>query len=146
MYKDGWMGEKEVNSIFRLPRLPKEVMLQLSDELSQVELPCLVGEHLIDQFWEDLRSQRYDDNSSNGSTVNTPANSKQSSTVIQPDSSRQSDIHETSAEDQEEESEDDNEMYQSFNRTINQSDNSETSSPEHSFNLDGIAQDLITNI
>ena len=37
-------------------------------------------------------------------------------------------------------------MYQSFNRTINQSDNSEISSPEHSVHLDGIAQDLITNI
>ncbi len=33
-------------------------------------------------------------------------------------------------------------MYQSFNRTINQSDNSEISSPEHSVHLDGIAQDL----
>ena len=91
-------------------------MLQPSD--GNASPGRVAEEHLMDEFCEDLtnlRSQRHDDNSSNGSTVNTPANSKQSSTVIQPDSSRQSDIHETSAEVQEEESEDDNEMYQSFN-------------------------------
>ena len=37
-------------------------------------------------------------------------------------------------------------MYLSFNRSINQSDNSEISSPEHNFNLNGIAKDEITNI
>ena len=37
-------------------------------------------------------------------------------------------------------------MYQSFNRSINQSDNSEISSPEHNFNLNGIAKDEITNM
>ena len=52
-------------------------MLQPSDGNA---LPGRVAEeHLMDAFCEDLanlRSQRHDNNSSNGSTVNTPANSK----------------------------------------------------------------------
>ena len=31
------IGEKEVNLIFRLTRLPRQVMLQLTDELSLVQ-------------------------------------------------------------------------------------------------------------
>ena len=55
------MGEKDVNPMFQLPR---EVMLQMKDELSAVELPCLVEDQLIDEFYDDLvdqRGQRHDD-------------------------------------------------------------------------------------
>ena len=58
------MGEKDIN--------PKEVMLQLEDELSLVELPCLVNEEVIEKFCKDLvyqRGQRNDDNSSENSTA-----------------------------------------------------------------------------
>ena len=64
-----------VNPIFRLP---KEVLLQLANELSLVEVPCLVKEDLIDEFCEDLIDQRvqsHDDNSSDGSAVIKPASS-----------------------------------------------------------------------
>lgn len=96
-----------MDPIFRLPRLPKEVMLQLSNMLLLVELPCLVEDRLIDEFCDDLENHkvhRQDENSSNGSTV------------IQPVSSRQSDIQETSAVVQE----DDYELYQSFDKTIDE--------------------------
>ena len=72
-----------------------------------VELPCLVEDRLIDEFCDDLENHkvhRQDENSSNGSTV------------IQPVSSRQSDIQETSAVVQE----DDYELYQSFDKTIDE--------------------------
>ena len=55
------MGEKDVNPMFQLPR---EVMLQMKDELSAVELPCLVEDQLIDEFYDDLvdqRGQRHDE-------------------------------------------------------------------------------------
>ena len=58
------MGEKDIN--------PKEVMLQLEDELSLVELPCLVNEEVIEKFCKDLvyqRGQRNDDDSSENSTA-----------------------------------------------------------------------------
>ena len=66
------MGEKDVHSIFRLPRLPREVMLQLEDELSAIELPCLVENDVFDKFHHDpvnQGAQRQDDNSSADSTV-----------------------------------------------------------------------------
>ena len=69
------MGEKDVNPIFRLPRLPKEVMLTNSLWWS-----CLVDEELIGNFCKDLVDQwgqRDDDNSSKGSTVIKPASSIQ---------------------------------------------------------------------
>ena len=58
------MGEKDIN--------PKEVMLQLEDELSLVELPCLVNEEVIEKFCKDLvyqRGQRNDDDSFENSTA-----------------------------------------------------------------------------
>ena len=64
------MGEKDLNPIFRLPRLPKEIMLQLADELSLVELPCLVENQLVDEFYEDHgdhKEQNQDDDSSDNS-------------------------------------------------------------------------------
>ena len=101
------LGEKDLDPIFRLPRLPKEVMLQLFNMLLLVELPCLVEDRLINEFCDDLENHkvhRQDENSSNGSTV------------IQPVSSRQSDIQETSAVVQE----DDYELYQSFDKTFDE--------------------------
>ena len=47
-----------MNPIYRLPRLPIEVMLQLADKLILVELPCLVQENLIDEFCEDKVDQK----------------------------------------------------------------------------------------
>jgi len=44
------MGEKDVDPKFRLPRIPKEVMLQLSETLSLVDFPCLIKERLIDCY------------------------------------------------------------------------------------------------
>ena len=59
------------------------------------------------QALENHKVHRQDENSSNGSTV------------IQPVSSRQSDIQETSSEIQEE-TEDENGLYQSFDKTIDE--------------------------
>ena len=100
-------------------------MQQLEGELSLVELPCMVNKKLFDKFCEDLvdqGSQRHDDSSSDDSTV------------IEPVSSRENTLYITSTGNQEEESKDENEIYKSFNRTINLSSISEKISPEHSFN------------
>ena len=62
------MGEREHNPIFILPRLPKEDMLQLADELSEINLPCKVNDDIVDEFYKDInhRSQHQDDDSSTG--------------------------------------------------------------------------------
>ena len=62
------MGERDPNPIFILPRLPKEDMLQLADELSEINLPCKVTDELVDEFYEDINhgSQHQDDDSSTG--------------------------------------------------------------------------------
>ena len=55
-------------------------MLQLEDELSLLELPCLVNEEVMDKFCEDLhdqRGQRHNDDSSKNSLVIKPASSRQ---------------------------------------------------------------------
>ena len=55
-------------------------MLQLEDELSPLELPCLVNEEVMNKFCEDLhdqRGQRHNDDSSKNSTVIKPDSSRQ---------------------------------------------------------------------
>jgi hypothetical protein len=124
------MGEKDLNPIFRLPRLPKEIMLQLADELSLVELPCLVENQLVDEFYEDLgdhKEQKHDDDSSDNSD-------------------NRETVQEKSGEDQQEESEDNDEMFQSFNNTINQSIISEINSPNLSFTTERTEQNATANI
>ena len=44
-----WENET-LNPIFRLPRLPKEAMLQLEDELSRINIPCKVNQSLVDKI------------------------------------------------------------------------------------------------
>ena len=122
------MGEKDVNPIFRLPRLPREVMLQLEDELSAIELPCLVENDVMDEFHVDpvhQGAQRQDDNSSADSTK-TESSSK-TSTVIN-----------VLEEEQKQESEDEDEQFQSF---CDQSSNI-----EHSFELPGTTEDETNEI
>ena len=112
------------------------------------ELPFILEEKLIADFCDDLENhsdQRQDENSSDGSTVIKPYRSKQSSTEIQPVNSRHSDKQETSVKIQKE-LEDDNKLYQSFNKIIYQSTYSEISSPNRSFKIDGLEQDAITNV
>ena len=122
-------------------------MLQLADKLSLVELPCLVEEQLIDELCHDLnihRDQNQDHNLYNDSMVFKPVNSNHSSKG-QPDGSKQDNVQETSAKIQKELGKD-NDVYQSFNQTIDQSTHSEMNSSNHSFNLDSIEQDTITNL
>ena len=90
------MGERDPNPIFILPRLPKEDMLQLADELSEIHLPCKVNDELVDEFYED-------------SSNSTERRSQSSEEDLQ-----------------EEESEEDQDLYQSFidsDQSINQSNN-----------------------
>ena len=124
------MGEKDVHPIFRLPRLPREVMLQLEDELSAIELPCLVDNDVMDEFHVDPvhhGAQRQDDNSSLDSTKTESSN--KTSTVKNVSEEEQ----EQESEDEEQESEDDDEQFQSF---CDQPDNI-----KHSFELPGTAED-----
>ena len=126
------MGEKDVNPIFRLPRLPREVMLQLEDELSAIELPCLVDNDVMDEFHVDPvhhGAQRQDDNSSLDSTKTESSN--KTSTVKNVSEEEQE--QESEDEDEEQESEDDDEQFQSF---CDQPDNI-----EHSFELPGTTED-----
>ena len=45
------MGQKDVNPLFKLPRLPAEAVKDLADELSQFELPArTLNAELIDEF------------------------------------------------------------------------------------------------
>ena len=62
--KEIWRTRFE--SIFLLPRLPKENMLQLSNELSKINLPCKINDKLVDEFYEDINhgSQHQDNESS----------------------------------------------------------------------------------
>ena len=125
------MGEKDVHPVFRLPRLPKEVMLQLEDELSAIELPCLVEHDVFDEFHHDpvnQGGQRQDDDSSADST-RTESSSKTST------------VKNVSEEEQEQESEnedDEDEQFQSFcDQSIN---------IEHSFELPGTTEDETNKI
>ena len=94
------------------PRLPREVMLQLEDELSAIELPCLVDNYVMDEFHDDPvhhGAQRQDDNSSVDSTKTE--SSKKTSTVK--NVSKEEQEQESEDEDEEQESEDDDEQFQS---------------------------------
>ena len=107
------MGEKDINPIFRLPRLPRDVMLQLEDELSGIELPCLVENDVMDEFHVDPvhhGAQRQDDDSSLDSTKTE--SSKNTSTGK--DASEEEQEQESEDEDELQESEDEDEQFQSF--------------------------------
>ena len=133
------MGEGDPNPIFTLPRLPKEDMLQLADELSEINLPCKVNDEIVDEFYEDINhgSQHQDDDSSTGQ-IRSITERKRVSNKTEPirsntvsNDSNSSNITErrsqSSEEDlQEEESEDNHNLYQSFrdsDQSINQSIN-----------------------
>ena len=118
------MGERDPNPIFILPRLPKEDMLQLADELSEINLLCKVNDDLVDEFYKDInhRSQHQDDDSSTGQ-IRSITERKRVSNKTEPirsntvsNDSNSSNITErrsqSSEEDlQEEESEDDHDLY-----------------------------------
>ncbi len=133
------MGERDPNPIFILPRLPKEDMLQLADELSEINFPCKVNDDLVDEFYEDINhgSQHHDDESSTGQIrSSTGKNSVSNKTEPIRSNTRSNNSNssnsterrsQTSEEDpQEEESEEDQDLYQSFidsDQSINQSIN-----------------------
>ena len=61
------IGERDLNPIFQLLRLPKEVMLELEDELFKINLPCKVDQSLVDEFYKDINhGSHQDDDSSTG--------------------------------------------------------------------------------
>ena len=131
------MGERDPNPIFILPRLPKEDMLQLADELSEINLLCKVNDDLVDEFYKDInhRSQHQDDDSSTGqirsvtgeksvsnktepirnNTLSNNSNSSNRSNTLSNNSNSSNSTErrsQSSEEDlQEEESEDDHDLY-----------------------------------
>ena len=133
------MGERDTNPIFILPRLPKEDMLQLADELSEINFPCKVNDDLVDEFYEDINhgSQHHDDESSTGqirsstgkNSVSNKTEPIRSNTRINNSNSSNSTERRSQASEedlQEEESEEDQDLYQSFidsDQSINQSIN-----------------------
>ena len=50
------IGERDLNPIFQLLRLPKEAMLELEDELFKINLPCKVDQSLVDEFYKGIFS------------------------------------------------------------------------------------------
>ena len=133
------MGEQDPNPIFILPRLPKEDMLQLANELSKINLPCEVNDVIVDEFYKDINhgSQHQDDDSSTGQissitgkkSVSNKTEPNRSNTVRNHSNSSNSTERrrQSSEEDlREEESEDDHNLYQLFrdsDQLINQSIN-----------------------
>ena len=56
------MGQKDTDPLFRLPRLPKDEMDQISQELEEFELPGRANQDVIDEFYQEIhKSQRKDD-------------------------------------------------------------------------------------
>lgn len=47
------LGEKDINPIFKLPRPP----IAVNEELLVINLPCLVNDDLIGEFWDELLDQ-----------------------------------------------------------------------------------------
>ena len=61
------MGVKDINPIFKFPRLSKKIMERLEDKLSMIELPCKPQDDVMDDFYDDQVDQveeQQDDNSS----------------------------------------------------------------------------------
>ena len=59
------MGQKDTDPLFRLPRLPKDDMDQISEELDEFELPGKHNQDVIDEVLpftqENDKTQRKDD-------------------------------------------------------------------------------------
>ena len=47
------MGVKDINLIFKFPKLSKKIMERLEDKLSMIELPCKPQDDVMDDFYDD---------------------------------------------------------------------------------------------
>ena len=119
-------GQKDVDPLFHLPRIPKDIMDNLAEELSEINLPCKNIVEVVDKFHSDEvanhRGQQQDDGTSTNSTVSEPS-TRQSSRKT---ASRQKDENSENCSENEE-------RFLSFNRSPG-STPSEASTPEQEFN------------
>ena len=72
------MGQKDTDPLFRLPRLPKDEMDQISEELDEFELPGKPNQDVIDEVFpfsqendKIHKSQREDDSTCASSSISS---------------------------------------------------------------------------
>ena len=132
------MGQKDMDPLFRLPRLPKDDMDQLGEELDEFELPGKSNQDVTDEVLpfsqENEKTQRRDDSTDDSVSKSSRISaSSRISTGSRPSKSRSRGSK----------SEDEGDEFVSFNRSPG-SGGSEASNPEREFSNHFNLEDLET--
>ena len=120
------MGQKDTDPLFRLPRLPKDEMDQISKELEEFELPGKSNQDVIDEVFINHKSQREDDSTDDSTCASSRISSRSRASENRSRENRSSD---------------ELDEFMSFNRSPG-SGGSEASNPEQEFSKHFDLEDL----